>query len=312
MAENKPLKIVFMGTPEFAVPTLSALMTAGYDIVGVVTAPDKPAGRGMKLQQSDVKKFALLHSLKILQPVNLKSPDFVNDLKKLNADLQVVVAFRMLPEIVWNMPPLGTINLHASLLPQYRGAAPINHAIIHGETKTGVTTFKLKHDIDTGNILLQEKIPITPQDNAGSIHDQLMALGAELVIKTISGLQDGTIREISQPEGAAGTTLKSAPKLHREDGEINWDKSADDIFNLIRGLSPYPGAFTFIKGKRVIITEASKGESGGNTTPGKYETDHKTYLAFHAKDGKIRILKIKPEGKREMTIEDFLRGHRDL
>lgn len=312
MAENKRLKIVFMGTPEFAVPTLSALMTSGYDIVGVVTAPDKPAGRGMKLQQSDVKKFALRHSLKILQPVNLKSPDFVNDLKDLNADLQVVVAFRMLPEIVWNMPPLGTINLHASLLPQYRGAAPINHAIIHGETETGVTTFKLKHDIDTGNILLQEKIPITPQDNAGSIHDQLMALGAELVIKTIKGLEDGTIREISQPEGAAGTTLKSAPKLHREDGEINWDKSANDIFNLIRGLSPYPGAYTFIKGKRVIITEASKEESGENMTPGKYETDHKTYLSFHARDGEIRILKIKPEGKREMTIEDFLRGHRDL
>lgn len=312
MSVENPLRIVFMGTPEFAVPTLKALIDAGYSIAGVVTSPDKPAGRGMKLQQSDVKKFAEEKALKILQPTNLKSESFINELKDLNADLQVVVAFRMLPEIVWNMPPMGTINLHGSLLPQYRGAAPINHAIINGETETGVTTFKLKHDIDTGNILLQEKIQITPEDNAGTIHDKLMNIGAALVVKTVEGLQKGTLKEINQDTLPSGAILKHAPKLHKEDGQINWNESAANIFNRIRGLSPYPGAYTFIKNKRILITQAVIGDPVNNTPTGEYQTDQKSFLQFAANDRFIKILRIKPEGKREMIIEDYLRGQRNL
>lgn len=301
-----------MGTPEFAVPTLSALLEGGYEVAGVITAPDKPAGRGMKLQQSAVKKFALEHALKILQPVNLKSPEFINELRALKADLQIVVAFRMLPEIVWNMPSRGTINLHASLLPQYRGAAPINHAIINGETKTGVTTFKLKHDIDTGNILLQKVVPISEKDTAGTVHDKLMSVGAGLVITTIERLLDGTLNELAQNEITAGSKLKSAPKLNREDGKIDWKKNTLDIYNLIRGLSPYPGAFTFLKDKRIIVTEAVADSVDSGLPPGAWQTDNKTFLNFATADGLIKILKLKPEGKREMHIEDFLRGYRDI
>ncbi len=199
-----------MGTPEFAVPTLKALLGAGYNIVAVVTSPDKPAGRGLKLQESDVKKFAIQQGLKIMQPANLKSPEFINELKNVHADIQVVVAFRMLPEMVWSMPPMGTINLHASLLPQYRGAAPINHAIINGETETGVTTFKLKHEIYTGNILLQERIPISPSDNAGTIHDKLKEIGASVVLKTIEGLRNGSLKEVSQDNISDISVLKPA------------------------------------------------------------------------------------------------------
>lgn len=312
MPVENPFRIIFMGTPEFAVPTLKALIDAGYTIAGVVTSPDKPAGRGMKLQQSDVKKFAEEKALRILQPTNLKSESFINELRNLNADLQVVVAFRMLPEIVWNMPPMGTINLHGSLLPQYRGAAPINHAIINGETETGVTTFKLKHDIDTGNILLQEKIPITPEDNAGTIYDKLMNIGAALVVKTVEGLQKGTLKEINQDTLPSGAILKPAPKLHKEDGQINWNESAANIFNRIRGLSPYPGAYTFIKNKRILITQAVIGDPVNNTPTGEYQTDQKSFLQFAANDRFIKILRIKPEGKREMIIEDYLRGQRNL
>jgi len=269
MDVNNSLRITFMGTPEFAVPTLKALLGAGYNIVAVVTSPDKPAGRGLKLQESDVKKFAIQQGLKIMQPANLKSPEFINELKNVHADIQVVVAFRMLPEMVWSMPPMGTINLHASLLPQYRGAAPINHAIINGETETGVTTFKLKHEIYTGNILLQERIPISPSDNAGTIHDKLKEIGASVVLKTIEGLRNGSLKEVSQDNISDNSVLKPAPKIHREDGNIDWHKPSETIINLIRGLSPHPGAFTFLNNKRILIMEAAADQSQEKIKPGK-------------------------------------------
>src|SRR5262245_37581998 len=273
-------RIVFMGTPEFAVASLEALVKAGYNIVGVVTAPDKPAGRGMKLQQSEVKKYAVKHGLKVLQPEKLKSPEFIEELKSLQADLQIVVAFRMLPEVVWNMPPKGTINLHGSLLPQYRGAAPINWAIINGEKETGVTTFKLKHEIDTGDILLQESSPIGDDDTAGDVHDRMKDIGAQLLVRTIQGLLEGTIQEVpqatamrreaneminetKQPDtdselptndsrlstidsrlSTIDSSLRHAPKIFSSDCKIDWTRSTDQIHNLIRGLSPFPGAFT--------------------------------------------------------------------
>lgn len=312
MSISTPLKIVFMGTPAFAVPSLKALMDAGFNVAAVITAPDKPSGRGMKLQQSDVKKFALEHSIRVLQPVNLKSPDFVEELKSIDPDLQVVVAFRMLPEIVWSLPPLGTINLHASLLPQYRGAAPVNHAIINGETVTGVTTFRLKHDIDTGNILMQEKVLITDDDNAGTLHDKLMTAGAALLVQTVRNIQEGTIEEIQQDIILEEEILKPAPKIFRENCEINWQDTTKNIFNLIRGLSPIPGAFTYLKEKRIIITEAAKDEEFPSVSTGQYRTDGKTFLKFATNDGYIRLLRLKPEGKGEMGVQDFLRGRRDL
>jgi len=280
--------------------------------LAVITAPDKPAGRGMKMQQSEVKKFALAHSIKVLQPTNLKSPEFINELKTINPDLQVVVAFRMLPEVVWNLPPMGTINLHASLLPQYRGAAPINHAIINGENETGITTFRLKHDIDTGNILLQEKVPITESDNAATLHDKLMSEGSKLLVRTVNGLRDGTLQEISQDSIMTHTPFKHAPKIFRENCEIKWDDTVVNIYNLVRGLSPKPGAFTFLNGTRIIITESEKDNSTPEAPPGAYITDGKTFLKFAATDGYLSILKLKPEGKGVMNIEDFLRGRRDL
>lgn len=312
MSENENFRIVFMGTPYFAVPSLEALIKAGFHIAAVITAPDRPAGRGMKLQESDVKKAALKHGIKILQPTNLKAPEFVDELKTIRPDVQVVVAFRMLPEVVWNLPPLGTINLHASLLPQYRGAAPINHAIMNGEKETGVTTFKLKHEIDTGNILLQQKIPILKNDTAGTVHDKLMNAGAGLLVTTIKGLKDGTLKEIDQDELLEGTTIHHAPKIFREDCEIRWNKGVEQVFNQIRGLSPYPGAFTFLNEKRIIITEQDMELSPPSKAPGDYETDGKTFLKIAAADGFIQVLSLKPEGKREMKIGEFLRGQRDL
>ena len=239
------LRIIFMGTPQFAVPSLHKLYEAGYDIGGVVTAPDKPAGRGMQLTESAVKKYAIGKNIKILQPEKLKDPAFIAELKSLNADVQVVVAFRMLPEIVWDMPPMGTINLHGSLLPQYRGAAPINWAIINGEKETGVATFMLQHEIDTGNILLQEKININDDETAGTLHDTMMDAGAELLLKTIKELEKGNLKEVEQPYISNMDILHHAPKIFTETCEINWNKSVDEIYNLIRGLSPYPAAFTF-------------------------------------------------------------------
>ena len=246
----KNTRIVFMGTPEFAVPSLEKIFRMQVmNIVAVITAPDKPSGRGMQINESAVKKYALSKNLKILQPEKLKAPEFIEELKSLKADLQIVVAFRMLPEIVWNMPPMGTINLHASLLPQYRGAAPINWAIINGEKETGVTTFKLQHEIDTGNILLQKKIPIRPDETAGELHDEMMEAGASLLLQTIDELIKGSLKETPQPQ-QQNNILHHAPKIFTETCEINWEKSADDIYNLIRGLSPYPAAFTFLKKKK--------------------------------------------------------------
>lgn len=304
------MRIIFMGTPEFAVPSLNKLYEAGYDIVGVVTAPDKPAGRGMQLSESAVKKYAVENNLSVLQPEKLKDPVFIETLRSLNADLQVVVAFRMLPEIVWNMPPLGTINLHASLLPQYRGAAPINWAIINGEKQTGVTTFKLQHQIDTGNILLQEKIPVADDETAGSLHDKMMYTGAQLLLQTIRQIENGTIQEMVQPSTADLSVLKSAPKIFNETCEINWNQPIDKIYNLIRGLSPYPTAFTYLDEKKLKIFSSEKEKTNESNEPGKILTDHKTFLKFCATDGYISLKEIQLEGKKRMNIQDFLRGYR--
>jgi methionyl-tRNA formyltransferase len=302
------LRIIFMGTPQFAVASLDKLYEAGYSIVAVVTAPDKPAGRGMQLTQSAVKKYALEKNLKILQPEKLKSPDFIDELKSLKADVQVVVAFRMLPEIVWNMPPLGTINLHASLLPQYRGAAPINWAIINGEKETGVTTFRLQHEIDTGNILLQKKMPVADDETAGSLHDRMMITGADLLLQTVNFLEEGTLKETAQPTSA--NTLHHAPKIFNETCEIDWNKSTNQIYDLIRGLSPYPAAFTFLNGKKIKIFSAGKESDNGSEKPGSIFTDHKTFLKFSTGDGFISLKEIQAEGKKKMKIEEFLRGWR--
>lgn len=307
------LRIIFMGTPEFAVPSLEKLVDAGYNIVAVITAPDKPAGRGMQMNESAVKKYALSKNLKILQPEKLKNPDFINELKEINADIQVVVAFRMLPEVVWNMPPMGTINLHASLLPQYRGAAPINWAIINGEKETGVTTFKLQHEIDTGNILLQKKIDIRDDETAGELHDEMMETGADLLLQTINELQKNTITEIQQSNSKFKiqiAELKHAPKIFTETCEINWQKNVDEIYNLIRGLTPYLTAFTFLKGKKLKIFKAEKEVSTAKENPGEVITDNKTFLKFACNSGYISIKELQLEGKKKMIVEDFLRGWR--
>lgn len=309
---EKKLKIIFMGTPAFAVPSLDALYKAGFEILAVVTAPDKPAGRGYKLHQSDVKKYAVANGIPVLQPTNLKSTEFLEQLRILNADLQVVVAFRMLPESVWDMPSMGTVNLHASLLPQYRGAAPINWAVINGEKETGITTFKLQHAIDTGNILLQQKMAIDDADNAGTVHDKLMNAGAELLVHTVTGLQNGSIKEINQATLAGNAAIHHAPKIYNDVCEIDWNKNTADVHNLIRGLSPYPGAFTFLKDKRTKILQSAKEVGKSNVPAGSYVTDGKTYLKFATVDGFINVMRLKPEGKSEMTVEDFLRGKRDL
>ncbi|MDI3321772.1 methionyl-tRNA formyltransferase [Pinibacter sp. MAH-24] len=296
-----------MGTPEFAVASLDALVNAGYNIVGVVTAPDKPAGRGMKLTESAVKKYAVEKGLHILQPEKLKNPEFLEQLRSLNADLQVVVAFRMLPEIVWNMPPMGTINVHGSLLPQYRGAAPINWAVINGEKETGVTTFKLQHEIDTGNILLQDRFTIAENDTAGEVHDRMKEIGAQLLVKTVDGLVNDSLKEIEQDNT---TELKHAPKIFTETCKIDWSKSADAVYNQIRGLCPYPAAFTQLDGKTLKIYSAKKEHSKHPDTPGTICTDKKTFLKFATADGYISVQEIQLEGKKRMGVEDFLRGYR--
>ncbi len=304
-------RIIFMGTPEFAVASLDALVRWGYNIVGVITAPDKPAGRGMKMNESAVKKYAVQNGLRILQPPKLKDPLFIEELRELKADLQIVVAFRMLPEVVWNMPRLGTINVHASLLPKYRGAAPINWAIINGEKISGVTTFKLTHEIDTGNILLQKEINIDPKETAGSLHDKLKDAGAELLVKTVEGLISGTIHE--QPQQISKQVLQTthAPKLFTETCRIDWNRSVDEVYNLIRGLSPFPCAFTELNGKIFKIYRANKYDTLNAALPGELETDNKTYLRFACSDGYIYAIEIQVEGKRKMPIEEFLRGFRE-
>lgn len=305
-------RIVFMGTPGFAVASLDALVQAGYNIVGVITAPDKLAGRGMKMNESAVKKYALDRGLHILQPSKLKDPVFVEELRGLHADLQVVVAFRMLPEIVWSMPPMGTINVHASLLPKYRGAAPINWAIINGEKESGVTTFKLTHEIDTGNILLQKQVAISETETAGELHDKLKEAGASLLVETVKGLVDNTIKEKPQEGIADARVLQSthAPKIFTETCRIDWMKPAGEIYNLIRGLSPFPGAFTELQGKTFKIYFAEKQITMDSGVPGTFETDSRTYLRFACSDGYIYTKEIQVEGKRRMPVEEFLKGFR--
>jgi methionyl-tRNA formyltransferase len=312
-SEIRNLKIVFMGTPEFAVASLDALVNAGYNIVAVVTAPDKPAGRGMQLAESAVKKYAVEKELKILQPEKLKNPQFINELKSLQADVQVVVAFRMLPEVVWKMPPLGTINVHASLLPQYRGAAPINWAIINGEKETGITTFKLQHEIDTGNLLLQEKVSIDENETAGELHDKLKTLGAKLIIRTMQQIEDGSIKEQSQQStvnSQRSTALKHAPKIFTETCKIDWNKNAEDIYNLIRGLSPYPCAFTYLHNKMLKIYFGKKEICNHHLANGDFESDNKKYLKFACANGFIHCTDIQLQGKKRMPVEDFLRGYK--
>ncbi len=298
-----------MGTPEFAVASLDALVNAGCNIVAVVTAPDKPAGRGMKLTQSAVKTYAVEKGLNVLQPEKLKNPAFIEELQALKADLQVVVAFRMLPEVVWNMPPLGTINVHGSLLPQYRGAAPINWAIINGEKETGVTTFKLKHEIDTGDILLQEKIAIGEDETAGEIHDRMKEVGAQLLVTTVKGLAEGSLQEVPQVSFATAE-LKHAPKIFTETCTINWNSSCNHIHNLIRGLSPFPGALSRLQEKVLKIYKSKKEITNPSIAPGEWTTDSKTYLKFACTDGYVHVTELQLEGKKRMLVEDFLRGFR--
>lgn len=303
-------RIVFMGTPEFAVASLNAIVEAGLQVVAVVTAPDKPAGRGLQLQESAVKKYAVAHQIPVLQPVKLKDPDFLQLLQSYQADLQIVVAFRMLPEQVWNMPSMGTVNLHGSLLPQYRGAAPINWAVINGEKETGVTTFKLKHEIDTGDILLQEKFSIAENETAGEVHDRMKMIGAELLVTTIKGLMEGDLKEKPQHNLVedTGANLHHAPKLYTDTCKIDFTKSRNTVHNLIRGLSPFPGAFTTLNGKTLKIFKAMR-ETDSVNSDASYQTDEKTYLKFRCADGYISLLEIQLEGKKKMNITDFLRGY---
>jgi len=302
------MRIVFMGTPAFAVASLDALIKSGCDIVGVVTAPDKPAGRGQKISQSAVKEYAVANGLKVLQPEKLKDQAFLDELKALQADLQVVVAFRMLPDIVWTMPIRGTVNLHASLLPQYRGAAPINWVLINNEKESGVTTFFLKHDIDTGNLLFTEKITLTGDETAGELHDRLMNKGAGLLVKTVKGIESGRYSEYPQSQLVNHEELKHAPKIFKEDCIIDWNQSTDKIYNLIRGLSPIPTAYTLLNGKILKVYKAEKREINPDIQPGNFVTDNKTYLSFATKDGLLNLIDVQLEGKKRMGIEEFLRG----
>jgi len=299
-----------MGTPEFAVASLDELIASGVEVVGVVTAPDKPAGRGQKVSESAVKQYAVAHSLPVLQPEKLKNEQFLKELEALGADLQVVVAFRMLPEVVWSMPLKGTINLHASLLPQYRGAAPINWVLINGEKESGVTTFFLKHDIDTGDILFTEKVTLTGKETAGELHDRLMYKGAGLLVKTVKAIESGRFTELPQAHLAEGVELKHAPKIFKDDCKIDWNQPAEKVYNLIRGLSPYPTAFTTLNDKvlKVFDAEYQSGDTG--ISPGGFLTDNKTYLKFAAVDGFVSLTDVQLEGKKRMGIEEFLRGVR--
>ena len=296
-----------MGTPEFAVASLQILVDEGCTIVGVITAPDKPAGRGLQLQESAVKQYAKAKGLTILQPEKLKNENFIQELKSLNGDLQVVVAFRMLPEVVWNMPKYGTINVHGSLLPDYRGAAPINWAIINGEKETGVTIFKLKHEIDTGDILLQEKIEIGKDETVGDLHDKMKAIGATVLFKTVKGIAENNISETSQK---TSLVENKAPKIFTETCLINWDKPVDEVYNLIRGLSPYPAAFTILQDKKLKIFSCKKTKIEIIEEVGSFKTDNKTYLKFVCNDGFIEINELQLEGKRKMNVVDFLKGFR--
>jgi methionyl-tRNA formyltransferase len=303
------LRIIFMGTPEFAVPSLEILVENKFNVVAVITAPDKPQGRGQKLTASPVKESALKHNIPVLQPTSLKSLEFLEELKSYNANLQIVVAFRMLPEVVWAMPSLGTFNLHASLLPQYRGAAPINWAIMNGEKETGATTFFLKHEIDTGSIIFQEKEKIYDDDDAGKLYERLMHKGAALVLKTMKAIEDGSYPSLPQKETAE---TKHAPKIFKETCEVNWNQPSEAIRNFVRGLSPYPAAWTTLNGKVFkLFRVQSAGDSRQSTVnSGNIETDNKTYLKVKTQDGWISILELQPEGKKRMSVEEFFRGNK--
>jgi methionyl-tRNA formyltransferase len=302
------LRIIFMGTPEFAVPSLEILIQNKFNVVAVVTAADKPQGRGQKLVGSPVKECALKHNIPVLQPTNLKAPEFLEDLRSYQANLQIVVAFRMLPEVVWAMPPFGTFNLHGSLLPQYRGAAPLNWAIINGEKETGVTTFFLKHDIDTGSIIFQEREPIHENDTVGDLYERLMHKGAALVLKTVQAIQSGSYPIVPQPEGIH---IKHAPKIFRETCEIQWNKPSSDIRNFVRGLSPYPTAWATIKERFFKVYKVSVVNRNNNSAePGSLDTDNKNYLYVRGQDAWISIEELQPEGKKKMTIQEFFRGNK--
>ncbi len=308
------LRIVFLGTPDFAVESLRRLVMDGYDIVGVVTMPDKPAGRGHRMLQSPVKQFAVRHGLHLMQPANLKDPGFVDELRSLQAHLFIVIAFRMLPEVVWRMPPMGTFNLHASLLPRYRGAAPINRAVMAGDTITGVTTFMLKHEIDTGDILRQESIEIAPDENVGSVHDRLMALGADLTIDTVEHIIAGDLRPLPQDSLTAGIEPTPAPKIFASDMVIDWNRPAREIHNLVRGLSPYPAARTELQSgnsvaEAVKIYGTRTTTSASSATPGTITiTDGRLYV--DTADMRLEVTELQVAGKKRLSSADFLRGAR--
>ena len=314
--DKKDLRIVYMGTPEFAVESLKRLVEGGYNIVGVITMPDKPMGRhGSVLQPSPVKQYAVSQGLKVLQPEKLKNEEFVAELRSLNADLQIVVAFRMLPEVVWSMPRLATFNLHASLLPQYRGAAPINWAVINGDTETGITTFFLKHEIDTGEIIDQVRVPIADTDNVEVVYERLMRLGGDLVLKTVDAILEGSVKTIPQEELAQVGELRPAPKIFKETCRIDWTIGVKRIYDFVRGLSPYPAAWTelYQEGTDPVmlkIFETEKLFCEHSLAPGTIVTDCKTYFKIASSDGYVNVLSLQLAGKKRMEINDFLRGYR--
>ena len=299
------MRVVFIGTPDFSVPSLDKLVNSGYNVVGVITAPDRKSGRGMKLQQSAVKQYAVAKNIPVLQPTNLKNEEFIDSLKALKADVQIVIAFRMLPEKVWNMPKHGTINLHASLLPNYRGAAPINWAIINGEKVTGLTTFRLQHEIDTGNILMRKKLDISVTETAGELHDRMMLAGADLILETLDGVRTIQISEIPQE---VEPTDKSAPKIFKDTCEIDWKQTGETIYNLVRGLSPYPAARTIFHDKILKVFSCTYTTENHDRFPGTYDTDNSSYLCFYCSDGVVQLLDVQLEGKRRMSLDELLRG----
>ena len=316
--EKKDLRIVYMGTPEFAVESLKRLVEGGYQVVGAITMPDKPMGRhGSVLQASPVKQYAVSQGLKVLQPEKLKNEEFLEELRALKADLQIVVAFRMLPEVVWNMPRLGTFNLHASLLPQYRGAAPINWAVINGETETGITTFFLKHEIDTGEIIDQVRIPIADTDNVEVVYDKLMKLGGDLVVKTVDAILEGKVKTTPQEQLAKAEELRPAPKIFKETCRIDWNAGVKKVYDFVRGLSPYPAAWTELhQGEAAPVSlkifETEKLFTPHTLKPGTVVTDKKTYFHIASTDGFLRVLSLQLAGKKRMDVADFLRGYRHV
>lgn len=315
---SRSLRVVFMGTPEFAATILNKITQSQHKILAVVTVPDKPAGRGQKLAQSEVKLEAIKHGIPVLQPAKLKDPDFISELKQLEADVFVVVAFRMMPKEVWTMPPFGTFNLHASLLPDYRGAAPINWAIINGDKTTGNTTFFINEEIDTGKIIYQEELPIGPNELAGELHDRLMISGADLVVKTLDTIAEGAIKTVDQPHTIDGAPLKQAPKIFKDTCKIKWEETSLKIFNLIRGLSPYPAAWSILHNKTtqeetpVKIFKVSIANTASKLTPGAITSDGKTYIHVTTGEGIISVEELQLAGKKRLTTVEFLRGFKDI